>query len=107
MTEDQYGGLEEDQSADWRLETNERDAFADTSEGPSLEKVIADVSRALEAEQRPDGHWCYELEADVTIPAEYVLLGHFLDEIDQAIDEKIAVYLRSRQADHGGWPLYE
>ena len=34
--------------------------------------------------QRPDGHWVFELEADATIPAEYVLLEHYLDRIDRA-----------------------
>ena len=37
---------------------------------------------------------------------DYVLLEHFLGEIDQALEDKIAVYLRAGQADHGGWPLY-
>ena len=36
-----------------------------------------------------------------------MLLGHFLGETDQALDDKIAVYLRAKQADHGGWPLFE
>ena len=30
--------------------------------------------------QRPDGHWVFELEADATIPAEYVLFVHYLGE---------------------------
>ena len=73
----------------------------------NAEQVVADVSASLGDEQQADGHWCYPLEADATIPSEYVLLEHFLDEIDQELDEKIAVYLRRKQADHGGWPLYE
>ncbi len=28
------------------------------------------------------GYWLYELEADCTIPAEYIMMMHFLDEID-------------------------
>ena len=49
----------------------------------------------------------FELEADATIPAEYVLLEHFLGEIDEALEQKIAVYLRAqRRAEHGGWPLF-
>ena len=28
------------------------------------------------------GHWLFELEADCTIPAEFILMMHFLDEID-------------------------
>ncbi len=107
MTEDRYGGLDEDQGHDWLPGTPERDVQNGLAETESLKRVVADVARELQAEQRADGHWCFELEADATIPAEYVLLGHFLDETDQVLDEKIGVYLRRRQADHGGWPLFE
>ena len=58
-------------------------------------------------EQRPDGHWVYELEADATIPAEYVLLVHYLAEAPNLeLERKIGVYLRRIQGAHGGWPLY-
>ncbi|HET8995146.1 MAG TPA: squalene--hopene cyclase [Acetobacteraceae bacterium] len=56
--------------------------------------------------QHADGHWLFELEADATIPAEYVLLEHFLDRIDDALERKIGVYLRAIQGTHGGWPLF-
>src|SRR5207244_4025794 len=56
--------------------------------------------------QRPDGHWIFELEADATIPAEYVLLRHYLGEApDNALEAKIAAYLRRIQGAHDGWPL--
>ena len=42
--------------------------------------AIRAATDALLAEQRPDGHWVFELEADATIPAEYVLLRHYLGE---------------------------
>ncbi len=58
-------------------------------------------------QQRPDGHWCFELEADCTIPAEYILMMHFVDEIDAAIQHKLAAYLKAKQNVSGGWPLYE
>ncbi len=73
---------------------------------PSLAGAIADAERALLARQRPDGHFVFELEADATIPAEYILLGHFLDEIDAALEPKIAAYLRRVQNPDGGWPLF-
>ena len=48
----------------------------------------------------------FELEADCTIPAEYVLLRHYLGEpVDAALEAKIANYLRRVQGAHGGWPL--
>ena len=57
--------------------------------------------------QRADGHWVFELEADATIPAEYVLLRHYLGEPDEPeLERKIAAYLRRIQGDHGGWPLF-
>src|SRR6185369_7438251 len=62
---------------------------------------------ALLALQQPDGHWVFELEADATIPAEYVLLRHYLGEpVDSELERKIAVYLRRIQGKHDGWPLF-
>ena len=67
----------------------------------------ADAARAaLLHRQKGDGHWVFELEADATIPAEYVLLEHHLDRIEPALQAKIGVYLRSIQGEHGGWPLF-
>jgi squalene-hopene/tetraprenyl-beta-curcumene cyclase len=71
-----------------------------------LRQGIAAARDALLRRQAAEGHWVFELEADCTIPAEYVLMLHFLGEIDFALEQKIARYLRAHQADHGGWPLY-
>jgi squalene-hopene/tetraprenyl-beta-curcumene cyclase len=74
---------------------------------PAIERSITAASRALLDLQRPDGHWVFELEADATIPAEYVLLRHYLAEpVDAALEAKIAAYLRRVQGEHGGWPLF-
>jgi squalene-hopene/tetraprenyl-beta-curcumene cyclase len=73
----------------------------------AVDHSVEAACRALIALQQPDGHWVFELEADATIPAEYVLLRHYLAEpIDAALEAKIAVYLRRIQGDHGGWPLF-
>ncbi|MGI8527265.1 MAG: squalene--hopene cyclase [Pseudolabrys sp.] len=72
-----------------------------------LEPALNDAMRVLIESQRVDGHWAFELEADATIPAEYVLLRHFRGEpVDQALERKIANYLCRIQGEHGGWPLY-
>ena len=71
-----------------------------------LAACIERSTGALLAEQRRDGHWVFELEADATIPAEYVLLKRYLGESDPALEAKIAAYLRRIQASHGGWPLF-
>lgn len=72
----------------------------------SLDQSIQTAHDAILNLQKTDGHWCFELEADCTIPAEYVLMMHFLDEVDVEIEQKIGNYLRARQNETGGWPLY-
>ena len=72
----------------------------------AVDDVIDRASTHLVSEQADDGHWSYELEADVTIPAEYVILNHFLGEIDDATEQKLARYIRRIQGSDGGWPLF-
>lgn len=78
------------------------------SSGPlGVEPAIGKTTRALLQSQQKDGHWVFELEADATIPAEYVLLRHYRGERrDAQLEQKIAVYLRRIQGQHGGWSLY-
>src|SRR5262252_5056798 len=71
-----------------------------------LQHSIEMAAAALLEQQRPDGHWVFELEADATISAEYVLLQHFLGECNPEVESKIAAYLRGSQGSHGGWPLF-
>ena len=73
----------------------------------ALDRAIAASTDALLKLQRPDGHWVFGLEADATIPAEYVLLRHYFGEpVNAELERKIAVYLRRIQGEHGGWPLF-
>ena len=75
--------------------------------GDALESHIQKATQALLGLQRSDGHWVFELEADATIPAECVLLRHYLGEpVEAELERKIAVYLRRIQGEHGGWPLF-
>jgi len=73
---------------------------------PDLEHTVTRAAAALLALQQPDGHWVFELEADATIPAEYILLQHYLDEIVETEQAALARYLRAIQGAHGGWPLF-
>jgi len=86
--------------------TASRNASAAPAPSDALDAAVETAAAALLRLQRPDGHWAFELEADVTIPAEYILLQHYLDEIDEAEQQALAHYIRSIQADHGGWPLF-
>jgi squalene-hopene/tetraprenyl-beta-curcumene cyclase len=93
----------------WRLE-KAREAPTRLPHGisePALRRAIESARNALVAAQHADGYWCFELEADCTIPAEYILMMHYMDEIDEELQTKIAVFLRERQRPHGGWTLYQ
>jgi squalene-hopene/tetraprenyl-beta-curcumene cyclase len=73
----------------------------------SLERAIAAARNALTAAQDAQGYWLFELEADCTIPAEYILMLHFLGEPDAPLEARLAAYLRTHQQAQGGWPLYQ
>ncbi len=74
--------------------------------GIALDRTIDEAAAWLTARQADDGHWVFELEADATIPSDYIMLNHFLDEIDDPVEQKLATYLRRRQGKHGGWSLF-
>jgi len=71
-----------------------------------LDKAISRAQEALLKMQDDSGFWVFELEADCTIPAEYIMMRHYVGDIDQALQDKIACYLRSRQCEDGGFPLF-
>jgi squalene-hopene/tetraprenyl-beta-curcumene cyclase len=76
-------------------------------EPATVDASIASASKAVRDFRQSDGHWVFELEADATIPAEYVLLRHYLAEpVDAGLEAKIAKYLRRIQNDNGGWSLF-
>ncbi len=71
-----------------------------------LNKAISKAQAHLLSLQDKEGYWVFELEADCTIPSEYILMMHYLGEIDEPLQAKIANYLRSRQSEDGSYPLF-
>nr|VFK55008.1 MAG: squalene-hopene/tetraprenyl-beta-curcumene cyclase [Candidatus Kentron sp. TUN] len=72
----------------------------------ALRTSVNKARHALLNLQHPKGYWCFELEADNTMPSEYILMMHFMGEVDKKLQGKLAHYMRLRQQPDGGWPLY-
>ena len=75
-----------------------------------MEKLLSSIiSKSLSKEIKKistEGYSVYELEADVTTPAEYILMMHFIGEIDIEVQNKIKKYILKLQNKEGGWPLF-
>ncbi len=71
-----------------------------------LDAAIEKAQTKLLSLQNSKGYWVFDLEADCTIPAEYIMMMHYLGDIDSALQGKIANYLRSRQSADGSYPLF-
>jgi squalene-hopene/tetraprenyl-beta-curcumene cyclase len=71
-----------------------------------LSAAIANSQNYLIKLQNPDGYWWAHLESNVTITAEVVLLHKIWGTDSTRPLDKIEVYLRSQQREHGGWELF-
>ncbi|NOR79769.1 MAG: squalene--hopene cyclase [Methyloprofundus sp.] len=73
----------------------------------SLDNAIKNAQDKLLSLQHKDGYWLFELEADCTIPAEYIMMMHYLDDIESTLQAKLATYLRAQQSVDGSYPLFQ
>ena len=71
-----------------------------------IKNILEQCKKKLLNEQKKDGHWVYELEADTTIPSEYILMNHFLGIKENDLEKKLAAYIKKEQNPDGGWPLF-
>ena len=75
-----------------------------------LERAVA----ALRSLQKPDGHWCGELEGDSILESEYLLMKWILGQESAPLADgrgpatlrRILACLRAQQRDDGGWGMY-
>jgi squalene-hopene/tetraprenyl-beta-curcumene cyclase len=69
----------------------------------SLDRAIDDARRCLLAVQKPDGHWCGELQGDTILESEYVLLLAFLGRDRDDKVRKAGRYILTQERPGGGW----
>ena len=73
---------------------------------PLADTLVQSGTALLERQYRA-GYWRFDLEADTTIPAEYMLLQHLMGTVDREREQRLADYICKRQLPDGSWPLYE
>lgn len=71
-----------------------------------LDNAIQNAQDKLLSLQNEAGFWVFPLEADCSVSAEYIIMMHYLDDIDEVLQRKIANYLRSTQTQAGYYPLF-
>jgi len=71
-----------------------------------LDLAIKKAQEKLLSLQDKRGYWVFDLEADCSIPSEYIMMMHYLGEIDEPLQAKIANFLRSKQSKDGSYPLF-
>jgi squalene-hopene/tetraprenyl-beta-curcumene cyclase len=97
------------QDAIVQIAPKEKTANPPPSAAPPRDEVdsaIISAREALLAKKDPLGWWCFEFEADVTIPAEYIMLLHFLGKPEPDLERRICRYILRIQSEDGSWPLY-
>lgn len=71
-----------------------------------LDTAIKRAQEKLLSLQDKKGYWVFDLEADCSIPSEYIMMMHYLGDIDEPLQAKIANFLRSKQSEDGSYPLF-
>lgn len=72
----------------------------------SINEAIKYAGDKLLSQQNETGYWLYELESDCFFPTEYVFMMHYMGEVDDVLQHKIANYIRRQQADDGSFTFF-
>ena len=71
-----------------------------------VETAVKNGADYLLSVQAEEGFWLGELEADTTLESDYIYFLHVLGQADPERIAKLANYVRRRQLESGGWPIY-
>jgi len=72
----------------------------------TLDRAIFKGQEGLCREQYEEGYWSFPLETDSGMTADYILMMHYMNEVDDELQKKIANYIRTHQCEDGGWSIY-
>ncbi len=77
-----------------------------TAARSDLSEAIRRAQENLLRQQHPDGHWCGELLVDSTLCSDYILFMHWLDDVDETLQQRCVRHILKRQLPDGGWNIY-
>ena len=83
----------------------ERAPVKDIPSVPSIQELKGACDYLLDL-QRRDGYWWFTLEANETLGAEFILLMHYLGQVDERIQAGICQRMLDMQREDGTWTLY-
>jgi squalene-hopene/tetraprenyl-beta-curcumene cyclase len=66
-------------------------------------RSLDSARQCLLSVQKPDGHWCGELQGDTILESEFILLMAFLGRENELKVRKAARYLLTQERPDGGW----
>src|ERR1700746_3026942 len=71
-----------------------------------IETAVRNGAEYLLSVQAEEGYWHGELEADSTLESDYIYYLFVLGKADPVRIAKLANYVRGKQLEDGGWPIY-
>ncbi|MHC4393471.1 MAG: squalene--hopene cyclase [Planctomycetota bacterium] len=74
-----------------------------------LDRAVDRAAQYLLRNQNKPGDWCFELESNIQIEAQWILTMHYLGIADQETErqQKLVAYMRRTQQEDGGWQLHD
>ncbi|MBZ0257972.1 squalene--hopene cyclase, partial [bacterium] len=73
------------------------------------QRILQSISNAqdyLLSIQKSAGYWCFDLEADSSLVADYLFLAHYIDKVDPDLQDKSIRWILDTQLEDGGWNIY-
>ncbi len=81
-------------------------ALSSVPELTTVESGMVAAREWLLEQQKPDGHWCAELEADTTLESYFIVFKALFGHRDDPKIPKLAKVIRQEMLPEGGWNIF-
>lgn len=72
----------------------------------SIDQSIKFSQDYLLSLRKTAGYWCFPLEADSTLVADFITLMHYIGDVDEKLQKKSIRWILDTQLPDGGWNIY-